>query len=188
MSDKPKKPSQPSEADLIRSALNTNLDDSSVDIFSQDLFGEPNPASAPEPAPAPAAQAEPSPKPEEVEEIQMPEPPAGKRPAVPAELSWEKPPAPAAPAAPSKPASPDRDFEMKLEVGQMASVKAVKESDQLDQTGEILMQLEKMGDDFLSAEEMKKLFQNVNRMIDLINRSMSRLDRLEQKLKAKGIL
>jgi len=208
----PKKTGAQSEQDLIKSALSTDLDESTVDIFAQDLFApaepkkekaqapEPKPV-APEPKPAEAEELGPSlsrqdeVKPEPAEKIETTEPERVKP-----ELSWEKPPAgqtgeqtrlsASAKSAPTpKPrqkSAPEMD--LKIEAGEFHSVAAVKEEEKVDQTGEILSQLEKMGEDYLSSQEMKKLFQNVNLMIDLINKALVRMEQLERKLKEKGIL
>ncbi len=199
MSEKQKKPGAPSEQDLIKSALATDLDESTVDIFGQDLFSESSPNKEP---PVEKKPAESELKPEVVEEIKLSS--SGHH-AVSAPVAeeeapaWERPveekPKPVATPAPKAPpiekpapaAEVPVNTEFKLEAGEMAAVTAVKEEDKIDQTGEILLQLEKMGDDFLSAAEMKKLFSNVNLMIDLINKALRRLDQLERKLKDKGI-
>lgn len=214
------KPGQPNELDLIKSALSADLDETTVDIFSGDLFGKSEPEKKKQaetekqkPAEPWGKSAGPELKPVEAEEIklslqeeakqepemaQKPEAVAGEK--VDAELSWEKPPAQKvqAPApVPKKPPvlktpsvkpKPEIETELKIEAGEFHSVAAVKDEEKLDQTGEILQQLEKMGDDFLSADEMKKLFQNVNLMIELLNKTLSRIEQLERKLREKGIL
>ncbi len=199
----PKKSGAQSEQDLIRSALTADLDETTVDIFSQDLFA---PA-----APKKEKPVESGPKPVEAEEFRpplshpeeiAPVSPEKSEPArseqVEPGLSWEKPPSrvTAKEAEPVKKPEPAPQFraesspemELKIEAGEFHSVAAVKEEEKVDQTGEILVQLEKMGDDYLSSQEMKKLFQNVNLIIDLINKALVRMEQLERKLKEKGIL
>jgi len=173
MADKnSKKDETTSELELIKSTLSSNLDESSVDVFSQDLFGPGKPASepkkkAPEPAPAPARKtAEP--------------------------LKKAAAPAPAKKPAPAEPGLEEQkgveELDLNIETGELKSYAAAKEDGQLDETEASLTQLEKMGGDLLSVAEVRKLFRNMNTMIDLLTLAMVRLDAMERKLQEKGFL
>ena len=195
------------ELDLIKSTMGTDLDESSVDIFREDLFGppkeeekeaasevkpEPVKEAAP-PAPEPV-KPEPKPKPVKAEPEQIEPPPKKiKEPEVKAAPPREEPkPAPA-------PEEPGRDsglseaqdvdeLNINIETGELKTVAASREEEKLDQTEDSLTQLEKMGGDFMSVKEIKKLFSNMNIMIDMLTLAMVRLDKIERQLKEKGIL
>ena len=174
------KESGKNEQDLIKKALSINLEETTVDIFREDLFGEksrePKPQEkAPLKEPAPQEQ-----KPKEAEQ----------------KPSWETPvqePAPQKAPEEEKADAVEEDLGLELEdidikAGELQSLAVAREEEKLDQTRKALAQLEKMGEDFMSTEELKKLFQNVNLIIDLLHQAVARLERLEQKLKEMGLL
>jgi len=186
-----------SELELIKSALTSDLDESSVDIFAQDLFAAPKPdtkeAPPPEPEPEPEKKTAPveeepvkpkkeenkkeaSEQPELIEKRAEPEKPEPKRSledSSPGELKEEK---------------DVEEMDLNIETGELKSLAATKGEEKLDETEESLTQLEKMTDDFMSVNEMKKLYKNMNLMIDMLNLFMVRLDAIERQLKKKGIL
>ena len=201
-----------SELELIKSALNSDLDESSVDIFAQDLFAAPKPqkkeAPPPEPEPQPeekAKEAAPTPAPEQEKRAA----PKEKEPEEPKKEEkekdkHEKPAMTEKKAQPEKP-EPKRSLEdsspgelkegqdveemdLNIETGELKSLAAPKEAEKLDETEESITQLEKMTDDFMSVKEMKKLYKNMNLMIDMLNLFMVRLDAIERQLKKQGIL
>jgi hypothetical protein len=67
-------------------------------------------------------------------------------------------------------------------VGDMTAVAAGKKGSLLEQTESLMSKLEPTGDDFLSVDEMRKLFINVNTLADLVCESAKRIDELEKKL------
>jgi len=152
------------ELDLIKNTLTTDLDESSVDIFSQDIFAPQKPAET-------KKAAAPRQAPEQKAQPQAP-----------------KPQQPIKSPAAAKEEKQEREIEIKLETGELKSFAAAKEPDKLDETEESLTQLEKMTGDFMSITEVKKLFKNMNLMIDMLNEFLVRLERMERKLKEKGIL
>jgi len=116
----------------------------------------------------------------------------------------EEPPAPEAPASASQdieeiglgdpegtaPAeeeppeeSPDElveELEEKAEVGDMTAVAAGKKGDLLEQTEHLVHQLEPSSEDFMSVDELKKLFNNVNLLIRLMRSLSERIDKMEE--------
>lgn len=76
-------------------------------------------------------------------------------------------------------------LEVKAEVGEISSVQAALEKEKLEWTQEQLKKLTKMGDDFMNTLELKKLFQNVNIMIELLKKLNARIDELEKRLEKK---
>jgi len=199
-----------SELELIKSALNSDLDESSVDIFAQDLFAAPKPQKKEAPPPGP------EPQPEEKAKEPAPAPEQEKR-AAPGEEEPEAPkkeekqkdkyekPAMTEKKAEHEKTEPKRSLEdsspgelkeekdveemdLNIETGELKSLAAAKGEEKLDETEESLTQLEKMTDDFMSVKEMKKLYKNMNLMIDMLNLFMVRLDAIERQLKKQGIL
>jgi hypothetical protein len=189
------------EQELIKSALNSDLDESSVDIFAQDLFAPPKPeikeAAPPEPAPEPLPEGK-KPEKKAVSEEPPDQPEKEDR----KKAGYEKPAVTGKKAQDQKPApcledsSPGElreeknveELDLNIETGELKSLAASKGEEELDETEESLTQLEKMTDDFMSVNEMKKLYKNMNLMIDMLNLFMVRLDALERKLKAQGVL
>ena len=170
-----------SELELIKKTLSIDLDETTVDIFSQDLFGEKPKEKEPKPEKE-SPEVEKTSSEESVEEEK---------------LSWETPPSSedvqyqASEKAEVESEDMERlidELESEIEVGELKKVAAPREQGKLDETRRALAQLEKMGEDFMSTDELKKLFQNVNLMIDLLHQAVSRLERLEQKLKEMGLL
>jgi hypothetical protein len=160
--DNSKKDESSSELEIIKSTLSSSLDESSVDIFSQDLFGPPK---TPQPEKKPIEE----PKPEPVKKTSE-------------KKAEKKKPEP----APEPSLEEEKDVEeldLNIETGELKTVAAPKEEEKLEETEASLTQLEKMGGDLLSVAEIKKLFKNMNTMIDLLTLAMVRLDSLEKKLK-----
>jgi hypothetical protein len=191
-----------SELELIKSALSSDLDESSVDIYAQDLFAAPKPEKKETPPPEPAPQHEekikeaaPEPEPEKktAPKDEGPEEPKKEEKE---KQSEERPAEKTAPRSVMEDSSPgelkaERDVEemdLNIETGELKSLAATKEAEKLDETEESLTQLEKMTDDFMSVKEVKKLYKNMNLMIDMLNLFMVRLDSIERQLKKKGIL
>ena len=134
----------------------------------------PSPAPSPRPAPPKPAPA-------------APPAPAPKRAAPP------KPAPVAAPAAKTPAVSPSRvepleDIVLQAVAEDYHAVGAAKKGAALEQVAHELEGLEPMGDDFMSIEEMKKLFGNVNAIMESIPRVCKRLDRLEEALAKAGLL
>ena len=75
------------------------------------------------------------------------------------------------------------ELDLNIETGELKTLAAPKPEDKLDDTEASLTQLEKMGGDLLSIAEVKKLFRNMNTMINLLTLAMVRLDSLEKKIK-----
>jgi len=173
------KESGKNEQDLIKKALSIDLEETTVDIFREDLFGEKTRKQKPQEK---APLKEPAPQEQEPEEAEH-------------KPSWETPVQEPAPRkAPEEEADAvEENLGLELEdidikAGELQSLVASREEEKLDQTRKALAQLEKMGEDFMSTEELKKLFQNVNLIIDLLYQAVARLERLEQKLKEMGLL
>jgi len=149
------------ELELIKSSLNIDLDETTVDIFSEDLF-------------APTEKKPLRPTSATGEKKQSPEP-AQKEPKAKPEVKKER-------------EKPSEDLELEIEAGDFKSVAVAREEEKLAQTQTSMAQLEKMGGDLLSTKEIKKLFQNVNIIIDLLYEMEERIKRLERALKDKGVL
>jgi len=149
------------ELELIKSSLSIDLDETTVDVFSEDLFA---PTEKKHPPPTSAIE-EKKPSPE----------PVKKEPKAKPEVKKEQ-------------EKPGEDLEMEIEAGDFKSVAVAPEEEKLAQTQTSMAQLEKMGGDLLSTKEIKKLFQNVNIIIDLLYEMEERIKRLERALKDKGIL
>jgi hypothetical protein len=172
------------ELALIKSTLNSDLDESSVDIYAQDLFAPPQPEKKETPVP------EPEPKMEEKAEEKAPEAKEPEREIVEKKVEPEKPtPSPQELSSPGelKAEKDVEEMELNIETGELKSLAATKEDEELDETEESLTQLEKMTDDFMSVKEVKKLYKNMNLMIDMLNLFMVRLDAIERRLKKEGI-
>lgn len=79
--------------------------------------------------------------------------------------------------------SPDEiveQIETRAQVGEMTSVPTAKKGEALERTAEMLSDLEPAGGDMMSVDELKKLFHNVNILIEWAREAMERLDRLER--------
>ena len=174
------KESGKNEQDLIKKALSIDLEETTVDIFREDLFGEKSREQKPQekaPLKEPAPQGQ---EPGEAEQKPTRETPVQE-------------PAPQKAPEEEKADAVEENLGLELEdidikAGELQSLAVAREEEKLDQTRKALAQLEKMGEDFMSTEELKKLFQNVNLIIDLLHQAVARLERLEQKLKEMGLL
>jgi len=176
--DNSKKDESSAELELIKSTLNSNLDESSVDIFSQDLFGPAkSPAQEPPSEPEKKPIEKPKPGPEKKAE------PKKTEKAAPREPEERKKTEPSAREPELEEEKDVEELDLNIETGELKNLAASKEETKLDETEASLTQLEKMGGDLLSVAEIKKLFKNMNTMIDLLTLAMVRLDRLEKKLK-----
>lgn len=175
-----------------------------TDIFASDIFAADPfataPAEAPEPKPEPNPPAKP-PTPAKAAPAS-----AGIKVVTDADLKQllDKPPAPSpakpkpaplpkkapAPAAPAKPlpAPEPESLEFQAVAEDLLAVGAAKKGAGLEEVAHELEGLEPMGDDFMSIQEMKKLFGNVNAIIEAIPRLCQRIDRLEEALSKAGLL
>jgi hypothetical protein len=116
-----------------------------------------------------------------------PKPAAPAKPApAPAAAKPKPAPAPAKPAP--APAVEPESLEFQAVAEDLVAVSAAKKGAALEQIAHELEDLEPMGDDFMSIEEMKKLFGNVNAMMEAIQRLCQRIDRLEEALAKAGLL
>lgn len=189
-----------------------------TDIFASDIFAadpfatalekapepkpEPKPKAKP-PAPAPA-KTQPAPKgikvvtdadfkqlmdvsPAPSAPQPKPAPPAKPAPA-PAAAKPKPGPAPAKPAPAPAPAVEPESLEFQAVAEDLVAVGAAKKGAGLEQVAHELEDLEPMGNDFMSIEEMKKLFGNVNAIMEAIQRLCKRIDRLEEALAKAGLL
>lgn len=73
-------------------------------------------------------------------------------------------------------------IETKAEVGDMTAVAAAKKGDPLKKTEELIQDLEPAEGDFMSVDELKKLVNNVQILIEWTKGAADRLDRIEQSL------
>lgn len=137
---------------------------------------------------------EPSPAAEEVEEIGLepepPEPASDEPPPVsepePAEVEELEPliasgPEPT-PTGMLSEISPDdivEHLEERAVVGEMTTVAAAKKGELLEKTRQMVSRLEPSGTDYLNVAELKKLFNNVNILIELVTETSERLEALE---------
>ncbi|HUT55650.1 MAG TPA: hypothetical protein VM658_19830 [bacterium] len=81
-------------------------------------------------------------------------------------------------------------IETRAKVGEMTMAPAAKKGDALQKTALALSGLAPIGDDFMSVDELKKLFSNVSILTDWAQEAAERIERIELKLgelaKAKG--
>jgi hypothetical protein len=73
-------------------------------------------------------------------------------------------------------------IETRAQVGEMTVGPAAKKGEALQQTAQALSGLEPVGDDFMSVDELKKLFNNVNILIQWARENAERLERIERKI------
>jgi len=105
----------------------------------------------------------------------------------------EAEPSPSEPAADESDAAPEvappdesstdelvEKIEQNAEVGAFHAVAAGKKGQLLEQTEKLMEQLEPVGDDFMSTDELRKLFNNVNLLMDISRENSERIARLEQ--------
>lgn len=182
-----------------------------TDIFASDIFAADPFATAlekaPEPKPEPKPQAKPpAPAPKGIKVVTdadfkqlmdvspapsapqpKPAPPAKPAPA-PAAAKPKPGPAPAKPAPAPAPAAEPESLDFQAVAEDLKAVGAAKKGAGLEQVAHELEDLEPMGDDFMSIKEMKKLFGNVNAIMEAIQRLCQRIDRLEEALAKAGLL
>jgi hypothetical protein len=198
-------PKEPAPDEKSSDGIKVVTDDDLREIFDASQPGiqpgskapEPTPEAVIESAPKPAAAPEPSPPAEDSL--------IASRPGIPA-----PPPAPdptsqfiaGAPEPPPKKAQPATEqeeagdllredeasdemvdqIEDRAEVGEMTFVPTAKKGDALQKTAELMLALDPAGDDFMNTDELKKLFNNVNILIEWARETSERLERLEDKL------
>lgn len=122
---------------------------------------------------------------DEVEELGITAPGEPPPAAPPPPKSTVKKERPEKKAAPPKQASAEEiveQIESKAQVGDMTTVAAGMSGDLLKHTAELIQKLDPSGGDFMSVSELKKLFSNVNVLIQLAEESSERLSRLEKEL------
>lgn len=135
----------------------------------------PAPPAAPVPpaAPAPAEIPEPAERVgETVEEIELPKAEPVAEPPAPAALAHEV----------LDDVSEDEiidQLETRAQVGEMTAVAAGKKGQLLERTRELMSGLEPAGQDMMSVEELRKLFNNVNILVQLAQETAERVDQLE---------
>jgi len=81
--------------------------------------------------------------------------------------------------------SPDEvveQLETRARAGDMTAVGAAKKGEQLKRTEELISKLEPAGEDLMKVEELKKLFRNVDLLINWAKEMTERIERMEQKL------
>ncbi len=86
--------------------------------------------------------------------------------------------------------SPDEivdNLESMAQVGEMTAVAAGKKGELLDKTKDLITRLAPAGDDFMSVAELKKLFENMNVIIEWAKEMNERLEAIEERLsRAEG--
>ncbi|MFO8057377.1 MAG: hypothetical protein R6V10_08790, partial [bacterium] len=70
------------------------------------------------------------------------------------------------------------------EVGEFAAVAAAKKGEMLKSAEDKLSELEHAEGDFMNVDELKKLFDNVNLLIQWVKETSERLEKLEKKVEA----
>ena len=142
------------------------------------------PAPKPQPAPEPAKVAPAKAAPPLGERVPSPAPAP-----LPGKVAPKPAPAPAkAPAATARLEEFLEDIVLQAVAEDYHAVGAAKKGAALEQVAHELEGLQPMGNDFMSIEEMKKLFGNVNAILESIPRLCKRLDRLEEALAKAGLL
>jgi hypothetical protein len=104
------------------------------------------------------------------------------------------PPAPEPPSPPSAPEASAEDvveeIETRAKVGEMTVAPAAKKGDALQKTAQALSGLSPIGDDFMSIDELKKLFNNVSVLTQWAQEAQERMEKIERRLdellKSKG--
>lgn len=164
-----------------------------TDIFASDLFAA-DPfalANPPEPKPEP----KPTPRPPQTASPQAPSAPSGIKVVTDEDLKQLLTPSPAVPppakpqpvpepktSPPRAPAAEPESLDFQPVAEDFVAVGAAKTGPALEEVAQELEGLEPMGDDFMSIAEMKKLFQNVNQLIDTVQKFSRRLDEMEKAL------